>query len=199
MNRNYYLDDIYLSDSFINQLKEYDEVSLYISENKIRNYDSEKVIDLSLLPLNVIHLYLNISGKVNIIPQSIRKIQIDSYGEKLFFPKNIKELWLGKDYLINFPDSYKNLPENIEHLHLIYSNCIDITTELDFLPQNIKSVYITTLYNNNNFKVTINKTYPKLNRLQLHEIYGIELNEIEKYCKDNKVTFVNSYYEIVGC
>jgi hypothetical protein len=199
MNCNYYLDDIYVSDSFINQLKEYSGINLFINENKIRNYDPSYIIDLSKLPSNISSLYLNITGKVNMIPQSIRKIQIDSYGGEIFFPENIKEVWLGKDYLINFPDSYKSLPENIEHLNLNYSNCIDITTDLDFLPQNINSVYITTLYNNENFKINISKKYPKLKNIQFHEIYKIDLTEIKKYCDENKITFVNSYYEIVGC
>jgi hypothetical protein len=199
MNRNYYLDDIYLSESFINQLKEYSEINLFINENKIRNYDPSHIIDLSNLPSNISSLYLNITGKVNMIPSSIKKIQIDSYGEELFFPENIKEVWLGKDYLINYSDSYKNLPENIEQLKLIYSNCIDITIDLDFLPQNINSVYITTLYNNEKFKINISKIYSKLKNIQFHEIYKIDLTEIKKYCDENKITFINSYYEIVGC
>jgi hypothetical protein len=199
MNRNYYLDDIYVSESLLEELQEYEEVNFFISENRIRNYDSTQIIDLSSLPSNVKHLSLNISGKVNMIPISINSMHIHFYGEELIIPENVKELWFSKDYLIIYPASYKSLPEHIEQINLTFTQCIDLVIDLDCLPKNIKSIYITTLYNNDNLKINISKKYSKLKRLQLHEIHGIDLTEIKKYCDENKVTFINSYYEIVGC
>lgn len=199
MNRNYHLDDIYISESLLEELKEYEEVNFFISENRIRNYDSTHIIDLSSLPSNVKHLSLNISGKVNMIPSSIKSMHIHLYGEKLIIPESVKELWFSKDYLMIYPESYKFLPDHIEQLNLTYSQCIDLVLDLDYLPKNIRSVYITTLYNNENLKINISKKYSKLKSFQLHEIYGIDLSEIKKYCNANKITFINSYYEIVGC
>ncbi len=199
MNRNYHLDDIYISESVLEELKEYEEVNFFISENRIRNYDSTQIIDLSSLPSNVKHLSLNISGKVNMIPSSMKSLHIHLYGEQLIIPENVKELWFSKDYLMIYPNSYKSLPDHIEQLNLSYSQCIDLVIDLDYLPKNIKSIYITTLYNNDNLKINISKKYSKLKRLQLHEIHNYDFTEIKKYCDENKITFINSYYEIVGC
>ena len=199
MNYNCYLNDIYFSESLLEDLKQYEEVNFFISENIIRNYNSNKVIDLSKLPSNVKHLSLNISGKINMIPKSIKSMHIHLYGEELIIPENIKELWLNNEYLTLYQDSYKFLPDHIEYLNLSFSQCIDINIDLNYLPQDIKSLYITNLYNDENFFIKINKKYSKLKRLQLHEIYKLDLTEIKKYCYDNKINFINSYYEIVGC
>ena len=199
MNYNCYLDDIYVYESLLEDLKQYEEVNFFISENRIRNYDSTQIIDLSKLPPNVISLSLNISGKISIIPQSVKLMHIHLYGDELIIPENVKELWLSNDYLTFYPYSYKFLPDHIEVINLSFSQCIDINIDLNYLPQDIKSLYITNLYNNDNFFIKINKKYSKLKRLQLHDIYKVDLTEIKKYCYDNKINFINSYYEIVGC
>jgi hypothetical protein len=199
MYYNCYLDNIHVSESLLEGLKQYEEVNFFINEKRIRNYDSTQIIDLSKLPSNVKHLSLNISGKINILPKSLKSMHIHLYGEELIIPENVKELWLNNEYLTLYQDSYKFLPDHIEYLNLSFSQCIDINIDLNHLPKNIKSLYITNLYNNDNFFIKINKKYSKLKRLQLHEIYKIDFTEIKKYCHDNKINFINSYYEIVGC